>query len=63
MSVTTIQADVSQSVFEFLHSELVEYFLERHSSEKVNFIIYPNRFFPSNANLVFVCLCVVHIHH
>ena len=36
MSVTTIQADVSQSAFEFLHSELVDYFLDKHSSEKVN---------------------------
>ena len=29
MSMTTIQSDVSQSIFEFLHSELVAYLQER----------------------------------
>lgn len=37
MSITIIQTDISQSMFELLHSELVGYFQENHptTSEQV----------------------------
>ncbi|XP_064404051.1 trafficking protein particle complex subunit 6b-like [Halichondria panicea] len=34
MSTVTINPDVSQCVFEFLHAEVVDYFLEQQSSDK-----------------------------
>ncbi len=38
MSMTTVQADVSQSVFEILHAELVGYFQRNHPpSDQVRF--------------------------
>ena len=36
MSVTTISADASQCVFEFLHAELVSYMLGRPKTDKVS---------------------------
>ena len=36
MAVTTITADASQCVFEFLHAELVSYMLDRPKTDKVS---------------------------
>ena len=36
MAVTTVNADASQCVFEFLHAELVSYMLDRPRTDKVN---------------------------
>ena len=36
MAVTTVNADASQCVFEFLHAELVSYMLDRPKTDKVS---------------------------
>ena len=39
MSMTTVAADASQSIFEFLHSELVSYLQQRPpGSDKVGYV-------------------------
>ena len=40
MSMTTVQADVSQSVFEVLHAEILGYFQRNHPrTEQVNGVL------------------------